>query len=74
MNGQSASRRRRGGMDTDEDTPRSGDSGGSSALDDETEESLIAKRVERLASSLQVRILLSDRVNIFKKMKAYIRT
>ncbi|XP_075240525.1 uncharacterized protein LOC142335983 isoform X5 [Convolutriloba macropyga] len=53
MNGQSASRRRRGGMDTDEDTPRSGDSGGSSALDDETEESLIAKRVERLASSLQ---------------------
>ena len=46
--------RRRGLPDTDEDTPRSADSGGSSAIDDETEESLIAKRVERLASSLQV--------------------
>ncbi|XP_063712900.1 centrosomal protein of 128 kDa-like isoform X4 [Symsagittifera roscoffensis] len=45
--------RRRGLPDTDEDTPRSADSGGSSAIDDETEESLIAKRVERLASSLQ---------------------
>ena len=55
----SGSGRRRGMMtETDDDSPRSGDSAGSvSAVDDETEESLIAKRVERLASSLQVNFI-----------------
>ena len=51
-----ASRSRRRGADLEEtETPRSDDSAGSySGIDDDTEESLIAKKVERLAHSLQV--------------------